>query len=612
MKRREKRKQERADDEEARRLKVVADKFYDSEAMQKERTDMKRYLKRFKGKWWSDAELRDTEADLYANFAFSTVMTTVPLITDNKAIWSARARKFHLQDIVEQYKLAGEYLHDKEGVEMKDYETLLSASIMRKGIQKIYWNPDGEDGIGEVAIDVVDPRTFFTAPGYSDLYDSPCMGTKERKAISWIREHFPEKGKQVKPDELEGAENFDDKTEYELHDEFVGFYTMWFRDSEMEEYFLTEASDEITKEEVKSETRKKYPYGRIVYFTSGVLLGDHKCQYRTGTPYIDIDMYKVPFEFWGKGEIDHIEALNESYNEKLRLLHRYTKNYCDAPWLVDANAGLDFDVIKKQLIEGGAAFEVNFNMSENPIRKVDIKPINSTILNAMGIETKIIEEVSGVTDITKGMAIKKQEQSATEISTLIESSYTRTRQKVRVYEDFKRRQWHHILTMMQQFYSEPRRFSYKSPDMSGGVSWNSIQNTPDFWEEKLKPGEPPGEFAEPEEAAEYEERQAIYEQFVEEFGDEDEVFAAFDIEIQTNSTLPTDQQSLANLFLRLLQMAAGNPVTAMPMWAAALENLRIPNHKEITEAMNTLFAKEMQSKGPPQGMSPGMPQGGPQ
>ena len=74
----------------------------------------------------------------------------------------------------------------------------------------------------------------------------------------------------------------------------------------------------------------------------------------------------------------------------------------------------------------------------------------------------------------------------------------------------------------------------------------------------------------------------------------DPVLFDFDIVIQTNSTLPMDQQSLANLFIRLLQMKAVDA-------EAVLENLQIPKREEILARIDKQRQAAMKAKGKPQG-----------
>ena len=71
-----------------------------------------------------------------------------------------------------------------------------------------------------------------------------------------------------------------------------------------------------------------------------------------------------------------------------------------------------------------------------------------------------------------------------------------------------------------------------------------------------------------------------YKEFIEKLG-MDEIYADFDIEIQTNSTLPMDRQSLANLMMRLFELDAVDA-------KALLEILRIPKAEEIVDRLEQM------------------------
>lgn len=83
-----------------------------------------------------------------------------------------------------------------------------------------------------------------------------------------------------------------------------------------------------------------------------------------------------------------------------------------------------------------------------------------------------------------------------------------------------------------------------------------------------------------------------FEEFIREFGDTDQVYADFDLQVQTNSTLPMDRQSLANLMLRLFELKAVDA-------EALLETLRVPKSKEIVERLQKMQYAEQGGGQPP-------------
>lgn len=89
----------------------------------------------------------------------------------------------------------------------------------------------------------------------------------------------------------------------------------------------------------------------------------------------------------------------------------------------------------------------------------------------------------------------------------------------------------------------------------------------------------------------------------------DRVYSAFDIEIDTNSTLPMDQQSKANMMMKLasLQLTPNSPIDRK----ALLDVLQVPEGNEIDSRMNELvkmkqqMASMAQQGGPPNGQPAG-------
>lgn len=563
------------------KLKQEVDKIFHNTASTRDK--MTRFLRRYKGEWWDldKKGKKDYESTIYVNLAFSTVMTTVPLITDNRPIWSIRARNPIYNNFLQAYSLCLEYLWDKLELDKVCFEWALDACIMMVGILKVYYCPDND----EVKIEVVDPRNFFIAPGYDDIWNCSMCGVRERKPLSWVKSEYPEKGKDVQPDEdtnqiYAGQEQKYSSTEsFETSKDFVSVYEVWFKDKTMEKYH-------IEKEDGEKETkeREKYPYGRVVTFANGVILNDQKFEYKHGRPpYVSFKDYLIPHQFVGMGEIDQIEELNKSFNRSFQLLDKHTQDYCDPPYLLDSGSELDNEAVKQAIIEGGSLLTYRGDMSTEPLKRVDAKPIDPTVTQHLQAIMKLIEEVSGVTDISKGMTTKSQRQSATEISTLIESSYTRTRQRVRNFEHSVKRLLYLVLEIMQQYYTEKRDFSIKKDSQ---IEWLSVTNQKIFVESLLKPLDE----TDMEDVNDYNK----FLDLTKELGPLDPVYADFDIEIQSNSTLPMDKQSLANLLIRLLEMGGQNPVTSMPLWKSVLERLQIPNWKELISEMEENFEKAQQ------------------
>jgi hypothetical protein len=190
------------------------------------------------------------------------------------------------------------------------------------------------------------------------------------------------------------------------------------------------------------------------------------------------------------------------------------------------------------------------------------------------------------------MAAKRQRQSATEVQVLAESSYTRIRQAIRNLEWSLKRAFYLVISLMQDFYTEPRTVSFSRGSEMG---WVDVGNTRGVLTESVTPPK-----KENESDKEYHERvreNRDYQQMLEVLGEVDRIYEDFDIEIQTNSTLPTDQQSRANLMLQLAQTQI-TPQSVVDD-KAVLDTLRIPEADEILkrkQAMMKAMAAQSQRR----------------
>lgn len=566
---------------EIKKLRRVVDKVFTSEKNKEIRQEQSKFLKYYKGEFWKDEEKNlenVSESKVYANLFFSTVMTIAPMLTDNKPIWSIRAKYPFMHKYIQIYKKAAEALWYLLDMDHKLFRCVIDSLVMKYGIFKVYFDPEKDFG-GEVEVEVIDPRTFVIPAGYTDIWDAPWCGTVTRRPLSWVREKYPDRD-DIKPDQPSDGMDYANAESYELGNEFVTIYEIYTRCDEVvkeeEEY-----EDKDGNKKKRKKDRKKYPNGRYLIFakTSDKALVDKEYPYNHGkAPFIPLYDYMTPHDFSGMGEMDQIETLCLEYNLVLRKVAKHVRNWADPNWYFDPNCGIDPDKWKQDAPGGGQMFPVMTGFE--PPRPEDPGRINQSATDFMSGIPGLIEEVSGVTDITKGMVTKKQRQSAHEISALVETAYTRTRQRVRNLEWTIKRVFQIIIELMQQFYTETRTMSIKQDD---GVQYFDIANTKEFAQQATKP-KGGDAFTQEQEAQDY-------EALISSLGDEENVYADFFIDIETNSTLPMDKQSLANLAIKLYEMKAIDNETL-------LEMVKMPRIKEIMERIQKMQQQQQPQPGP--------------
>ncbi|MFA5376773.1 MAG: hypothetical protein WC455_13575 [Dehalococcoidia bacterium] len=603
-------KKEKEDDDGWKNLKEIVDRVFEN--TKTDRAEMQENLDLYNGKIWNEKELRPEETRAYHNLAFSTVQSIAPTLSDNRPIWSLVSRYHFTQKIANSYDAALRYAWDKQEMSMTVHECTLDAMIQKVGIFYVYYDYDGK----ELCIEAQDPKTFFIAPGYSDPWKAPWCGIRERKPLSALRAMFPDV-EEIKPDGddaeayLAHSVKYGEASDTDLDQYFATLTILWMKDEKTEreieeEFEVTGENGEKTTEKRKR-TEKAYENGKFVYFTGDQYLGTLPSDFDHGKPpWVPLYNYKKPHDFLGTSEIDHIKGLIREYNLQLQKILGWLRKYSDPNWLFDANQIAD-ENFKQTFHKGGQIYAVDKSNATRPaVEKADVGQVQTDIYNVLGLIPRLIEEDSGATDVSKGIASKKQRQSASEIAILVESSYTRTRQRVRNLEWSLKRVCWLLVRLMQQYYDEDRPFHNKKDDE---VMFDNVSNKRDFAVNRIVSPQTMLKGQQKEEGQEVQmnekeqEEYEDYKKFCEVYGDQDPVYFDFDIEIQTNSSLPLDKQSLANLAVRLYQMKAIDR-------SALLETLQYPRWEDISERMDKMEQAAQQPPGAPPAGPEGTAMGG--
>ncbi len=596
--------------------------------------EMSEYLEMFEGKHWSkrsqvrNLHSRQKDSQVFVNWIFAVIMTNVPLLTDSRPIWHVLSKEQHLQRLADAYTEAGKWLWDSQELDQKVFRVNLDAHIMKMGFWKISFDD-------EVRIDVPDPRKIIFPAGFEDIRDCPWICYKDELALTEVRRMFPDKRDVILPDsESKNNETIIAQSDWEADDEGhqVTFYEVWFRDNatikdlraeerhrhfpDYEADLLAIEEDDELDDDGKSAAREDlegqmaFPNGRIVSFIAhkNTELRDDASPYEHGEcPYIPFYDYVRPHNIVGIAEADQIKTLNWQYNMNLQKLVQNANRYGGVQIVVDSDSEIDAEDLGRKIASGEDHVHVASFANGAPVVQIPIPAVPQSTLQLLNGIPDLIEEVTGVTDISKGVAEKRERQSAMEVQILIESSYTRMRQRVRNLEWSLKRALTLIVSIQQQFYTETRNILTRQGDK---VQTIPLSNQPqqigqDIIRDKTLPESPNAL-----------QRLGIgkvnhdkdYEKFLQGLGADrgawpGRFYMDFEISLETNSSLPQDRQTLANLALRLFQMEGIDR-------QALLETLQFPNAEDILQRMLEKEQAELQAKaGPPpqEGGTPGSP-----
>ena len=537
------------------------------------------------------------------NTIYAIIQQIAPMVTANRPVTKVAPKFPFLWKLGESLNNALKYSWEALDLQMKLYLGVIDAMTSKIAIFKIGYNADKRFG-GPVELSVIDPLDFFIAPGYETIWDAPWCGVKAAKPLSWVRRTFPDV-KEVTPDNVD---NEDQSRVYKFGDtpspgedmQFVTTYEVWLKDDAV--------MTEIMKDEEGNETEvevPKFPYGKLCFFTEAEWLGDEMATDDHGLPpYVEYRNAVRPHNFLGMSEVDQIEGLHKEINILLKYVIEYTRRRHAPNLLADMSRLEDetMEALRDRLSLGNQIipWDSGGDHKNPPVTQITDGQLNPTITVLMLFLIDLIDNVSGVTDIIRGDVGKQERQSASEIAMLKESGETRPLQRTRNLEWTINRIYYIILRIMMQRAEQPVQMSWSE---DGGRRYGTYGNSHAQADEMMQPrplsmsaqdavdtGKPlVGNNA--EEKKRYEQEVADYEKFLEMFKPKpddqgkipeyDPVMFDFDLEIQSDTTLPTGKQAKGNLFLRLLQMGAMDP-------QSVLEQLQVPGVEEIMKRLKEM------------------------
>jgi hypothetical protein len=617
-------------------FKKIVDDRYDADKTL--RREMATYVSMYENDYWARQGPADQHlSKITANLIFSNINQIAPLMTDSSPIWGLRPRFGFLQTLGNHWNEGLKAVWSDLDMDMKVFMVYLDALVKETGFVRVGYDKDKED----VTVDIADPQFMVFPAGYEELKDCSWVCERKPKPLSWVWAEFPETIDKVVPDQdLEHQEDFfnrinaGDVSIDEAHEKSVMVYDAWIRDPTTEKAMAAAHGTTHTDASGKDKKfTKKYPNGRLLMFTGNqTLLHDDPSPFHHGMPpWVAVYDYRRPHNVWGMGEVRQVKGLVQELQVQIQAISHHIRNHLRTNYAADASDVEFIENFKKTFTKGDQVYAVNVPAAARgrkvsdmiaPIARPDVP---SDIGAWIQLLRDLVEEVTGVTDTSKGIAEKRARQSAREIDVMLETSNTRTRQRVRNLEHSLKNVLTVILSVMQQYYVEPRSFSTQNND--GSSSFGEISNQSDFavnlYEKELQFRKLQMQISEEQGdekalAAEMrlvtaatEDLNAIMDHVDKE--GTPELLASFDIEIYTNSQLPIDKQSQASLALQLHRDKAIDRKDV-------LRKLQWPDGDNVAARMEAKEEAEKQAKkgGPPPGQpppaqaAPGSQQFGPQ
>lgn len=162
---------------------------------------------------------------------------------------------------------------------------------------------------GEVEIEVVSPYEIQVDRNATSVHDASWIMRSKIRPLSWIREHYPEKGRFVKGEDVKVHEYFQKRLT-----NLVGIHGYTTEGAQSEN---NESSEEAVAvvHEYWEKPGLKHPHGRLLVVAGNVELwmGENPYEHQL-FPFIKIDDISIPGRFWGMSSFEQAIPVQRNYN----------------------------------------------------------------------------------------------------------------------------------------------------------------------------------------------------------------------------------------------------------------------------------------------------------
>lgn len=429
--------------------------------------DWETRLEYYMGKQWKDA----TGSKPVFNIIRQIVQATIPIITDQRPGFTVMAREPSDFQFAQVMGTLIENWWDKGSMDHTIIEVLFDSMLYDAGVLKCIWNPDLEDGIGDVLVERVDPRDIYVPHGTIDFQKS-CgwVIQRSKKQVGELKRLFPAMAEQIKSDSSSDSESSKVSQGQEIklvspidqHTSARNTTSSTTDDRKMCDVIECWIDDESVIEESISDnegnpatiTRKQYPKGKLITIlpNQNLLLQCVPAPYEHGQkPYVRIIDMILPGEFWGEGEVKALMPQQKMINKVLQHAFDSFQLMSNPIWIIENDSGVDPESITNKV-----ATVIQVAPGKLGSIKRDFPPsVQSGTLELFQNLIHQAESISGISEITQGRK-PVGVTAASAIENIQEASQTRIRSKTRNLETSLQQMGMQVMALMMQFYREPR------------------------------------------------------------------------------------------------------------------------------------------------------------
>jgi len=440
-------------------------------------------IKWVKGQQHTNKASDDGKIKATFNLSWANIQKELPFMTD-------RMPKIYVEPMEPSDKYAAELFQMimatkwvQRDMDKKIPEGTLNAKELGTNFYRPFWNPELDNGLGDVDCEVVDPIECFPFAYTHEMTKEKCEGFVWARNVSlgWIRKNYPKEGWRVKswtdPSVVDRAKETavaNQKSDDYVQVGDIGTSTGYtsvetnylpsagggdMRETDLKRCTLIKCylKDDSLEDEDKKDKKKKslYPLGRVITIAGGVVLADESFQWEFFPGFVEQRNYIQPSEFWGESDVSQIKEINKIYNKLFSMLAESVRRGVYTQKFIDIRSGIDPD---EYVTTEDAVYPTKI---PNPITESVPQALPMQAFSMVQSLQQILGTIAGTVDYNPPQT--GDLPSGRALAEMNEITQTRLRQKIRNLEYSVRKIGSAWLEILLKNYTEDRTMRLINP-----------------------------------------------------------------------------------------------------------------------------------------------------
>ena len=367
-------------------------------------------------------------------------------------------------------------------LEQNDYEQVYrnmgwDFCIDGAAITGVFWDPNKNDGLGDVTISNVDVHNLFWQPGINDLEESDKVFHVSLMDVDVVKTMYPDIADDIGPQDSGKITKYlhDDNIDTTNYIEVINMYYKKTVGLPVYEDVGVDEEGNVVQELIHT-VPKTYIHLAIIVGDKLAFCSENEEGYERGFyqhgryPFVIRRAFPIKDSPWGFGYLDimkspqmYIDAMDDDIIKVADMRAR-------PRWWVRKNANIDVDEFADWNIQ---LVEVATGELGEAVRQIDVPDVPSGIMQHKLNKIDELKETSGNRDFSQGSTASGV-TAASAIAALQEAGSKLSRDINKELYRGAREEYYLVIELIRQFYSEPRPFRIDSADRRRFVMYSNV------------------------------------------------------------------------------------------------------------------------------------------